>query len=210
MNQKKLGFIISFLLLINIFSAQPKKDTVIFSKYRLQLNFGSRIELYSVGIERLGILNKKLNFSSQLNFNTGIFGTRLNAGSQTKYNPFFVAFNLQPFHLLVGKNLQFETGPSFGLNFYRFNGSKYPLDTSNYAYNTLRDRFELFYMLGARYTLPKQQVSFKFLVGVKYTTSMFKYNINRAFACFESSVLYTFRKKVYKKKYYNELKRTLH
>jgi hypothetical protein len=175
------------------------------------LNFGSRTLLWSIGLERLNKINDKLNFSTQLNLMGGVERRTFRIGAQDLYNPLYIKFCIQPFHLLVGKNLQFETGPSFGFDFYRYKGKRYPIDTTNNSYNGLfRDRFELYYLLGGRYTLPKQQITFKLLIGVKYSTSLFNYNINRAFACFESSVLYTFRKKVYKKKYYNELKRTLH
>lgn len=208
MSQKKLGCIISLLLFAvsSAFFAQPKKDTLLFSKYSAQINFGSRILIWSVGFDRLEKISEKLKYSSQINFVGGIANDRFGIGKQTLYTPRFVGLSFQPFHLLVGKDLQFETGPSLGFSFYRLNGRKYPLDTTNNAYNSLRDRFELYYLLGGRYTLPKQQISFKFLVGIKYTTSMFNYNINRIFGCFESSILYTFRKKVYKKKYFNDLK----
>lgn len=201
--KRKLEYITSIILLSLQLHSQLSKDTLIFSKYNFQLSAGSRLELISVGIERLGILKEGLSFGSQINLNGGTYNKYI--GKQTIYNPLFLGVNVQPFHLLIGNHLQFETGPSASLNIYRFKGQQYPIDTSNNAYNLLRDNLILIYNIGCRYTFPEQKISFKLLFGAHYSTSLFNYNINRFFANGEISVLYRFRKKIYKKEYYNKI-----
>lgn len=207
MSQKKLEFIISLFLLAHITKAQLQKDTTIISKYKIQLSFGSRTSLWALGIEKISSISKNIKFSSQINLNGGVQRHTLGIGKQGAYNPIFSKFCIQPFHLLIGKNLQFETGPSFGFSFFRYKNQKYPLDTTNNAYNSaFRDRLEVFYLTGLRYTFPKRQISMKLLIGAAYSTKIFNYNMSRFFGCFETGILYTFRKTVYKKKYYNENK----
>jgi len=122
--KRKLEYITSIILLSLQLHSQLSKDTLIFSKYNIQLSVGSRLELISLGVERLTAINESLSFGSQINFNAGTYNKYI--GKQTIYNPLFLGVNVQPFHLLIGNHFQFETGSSASLNIYRFKGQRYP------------------------------------------------------------------------------------
>lgn len=165
--QRNIKFLLLILLLNNALRAQ-RKDSTVFYDYYLCSNLLSRIgTIGDIGVERIKPIKNNMYYASQ--FSIYLNRQSLNLAAVDKYRPKFAGFTVQPFHLLIGKSLQFETGPSVAFGFFRYiNNAQYPIDTSNWAYNSaFFDRMFFIYTVGLRYTFKKQQLSIKFIFGPK-------------------------------------------
>lgn len=161
-----------FIVLINNALCAQRRDSTIFFDYYVCSNLLSRIgAVGDIGVERIKLLKNNLHYASQ--FSVHLNKQSLNIKPVDKYYPKFFGFTVQPFHLLIGNRLQFETGPSVAFGFFRYlNNTKYPLDTSNFAYNTFHDRMLFMYTIGLRYTFKKPQLAVKFIIGPRGTVNL--------------------------------------
>lgn len=170
--QKSLLIFYCCVLYLGLHSqTKSVKDSTKFFDYYLILNCPTSRNYYplSVGIERIKPLGKstKWNYSSLISISGGNASSHFTKA--TYYNPKHLSVCFQPFHLLYGKSLQFETGISTSIELYRYNGKPYLKDNDSTIAASYRDVVRLFYMAGLRYTFKKPQVSIKFIIGVQHT-----------------------------------------
>lgn len=162
------------LLLVHCNLCAQTRDSVAFSDYYILFDSPlSRNSKIDIGIEKTWHMDKKISFASEISL-TGI--KKNNFSAESKFNPQYFAFCLQPLHLLIGKRLRFETGVSTSFKFFRYKSFSYPLDTTNNAYNTFSDNIAVNYVIGLRYIFVKQQFALKFLIGPKYIIDLHKNN----------------------------------
>lgn len=163
MNKLKCKLIVILIISNKLLLAQGK-DTTFFYDYYISANLLSRIgQPFDVGIERIKPIKKNISYASQIAF----YGSKEFLGIKTEnvWYPKYAGFFIQPFHLLMGKQLKFETGISAAFQLYGFSKYKYPIDTSNNAYNLYSDRYRILYTIGLRYVFKKPQISVKLILG---------------------------------------------
>lgn len=153
---------------VSSFISFSQKDSVKYLDYYISINSPiSRNFSWDIGVERIKILKKNISYSSMITLIGGKANSNFNRESY--YNPKFLSICIQPFHLLYGKSLKFETGISSSFQMYRYKGQQYPSADSAWFY---QDRLNVFLLFGIRYTLKKQQISFKFVFGPQYRINL--------------------------------------
>ncbi len=147
-----------------------QKDSIRFFDYYLLVNSPvSRNTKMDIGIERIKLLKNKWYCSTFFSITGGKINGNFNAS--TVYNPHFLSLCTQPFHLLYGKQLKFETGISTTFRLFRYKNKQYSTtDSLPFFY----DELNIIYSIGIRYTLKKSQIGFKLLIGPKYYINLQK------------------------------------
>lgn len=167
MNENKLWIFLIFCFSVFGLESQTK-DSIKYFDYNLLLNGPiSRTHGWDIGVERIKLIKQNLSYAMQLSFRTGYYQSYVNPNKNTNIK--YISICFQPYHLIVGKRLKFETGISGNLQVYRDFGKQLP-SYKSFAMN--QDLLILIYSIGLRYTFKKRQISIRLLLGPGYGISL--------------------------------------
>lgn len=170
---KKMNNLNNVKMQVNRSAQVDKKDNILFYDYYLSANLISRIGVpFDIGIERIKNIKGNLFYASQISVTTNLQGLYL--APQQFHIPAYYGVLVQPFHILIGGDLKFETGVSAAFLFFRYKGMQYPIDTVRItnSYNLLYDRMPISFTAGLRYTFKKSQISIKCIYGLRYLINL--------------------------------------
>lgn len=160
----KKAVLIAIVIKVQTSSAQTI-DTNVCSGFYLSASIVSRIgHFFDVGFEKISHGHNNIYYSSMasLALNQEMTGLK----SATVWHPKYFGVAVQPLHLLIGKSLKFETGPSIAYQYFSYNHKEYPIDTTNNGYNNAYfNRLKIFYSIGVRYWFRKPGIMLKVLCG---------------------------------------------